>query len=529
MLYIPDFSRAEDPREEPLVVHRHGNVPGPALLILMHGLGGKRYRTWTPRNADPTQISLPKFLYDDIGNLDVGLYAYRTLWDRVGWGRSIELEVEAKVLADTLRDLVQLQAADTYSTIILAGHSMGGILARAAVRELIQRDERRTLGAVKALFLLATPQAGSLRIFRWLQWFSADMRALAPHGKLVTSIAEIFTDRVVGEAAHAGLSQFVIPSYVIAVAEDKWVDLFSAGVNVRSERKRTVRGSHKSPVKPRTKNDDAYRWVRDQIIDLIRDLGQKPNPFEACDLGGKLLINRARLRESIGKVTKDGGETKVVAVKGPPRCGKSHSIYFIEHIERLGHYEKAVIRLEEVFSPATFAPDELAASILNLINADATRIPSKRPGVVDARWVQMLAMHVVGHIKARPNKVLVVLDGFSYSSVPTLTRDLILELIRHADREPRLRIALLDCGDDLLVAQTAGRLAVEQIEAISDNDLRNFFISLARAQERASPTSEVLDEIVRDVRETAPAGDATYNEKIAQVVEAWTEKLKAVP
>jgi hypothetical protein len=455
------------------------------------------------------------------------------------WGRSIELEVEAKVLADTLRDLVQLQGADTYSTIILTGHSMGGILARAAVRDLIHRNEGRTLAAVKALFLLATPQAGSLRVFRWLQWFSADMRALAPHGWLVTSIAEIFTDRVVGEEAHAGHSHFVIPSYVVAAAEDRWVDLFSAGVNVPSERRRTVRGSHKSPVKPRTKNDDAYRWVRDRIIGLTRDpgqrpnpfenSGQRPNPFEACDLGGKLLINRARLRETIGRVAKDEGETKIVAVKGPPRCGKSHSIYFIEHIERLGHYEKAVIRLEEVFSPATFAPDDLAASILNLINADATRIPPKRVGEVDARWVQMLAMHVVGHIKVRPNKVLVVLDGFTYSSVPSLTRDLILELIRHADREPRLRIALLDCGDDLLVAQTAGRLAIEQIQAINDNDLRNFFISLARAQERSLPTSDVLDEIVRDVREAAPAGDPTQNEKIAHLVEAWTEKLKAVP
>jgi hypothetical protein len=219
----------------------------------------------------------------------------------------------------------------------------------------------------------------------------------------------------------------------------------------------------------------------------------------------------------------------MVAVKGPPRCGKSHSIYYIEHIERLGHYEKAVISLEEVFSPATFGPDELAAAILNLINADANRIPPKHVGVAEARWVQMLAMHVVGHIKARPNKVLIVLDGFTHSSVPNLTRDLILELIRHADRELRLRIALLDCGDDLLVTQTAGRLATEQIQAITDLDLRNFFISLARAQNRPPPTPEVLDAIVSDVRDAVPAGDATHNEKVAHIVEAWTEKLKAAP
>src|SRR5215208_3227413 len=99
MRYIPDFSSVEDPREEPLVVHRHCNASGSGLLILVHGLGGKRYRTWTPKSEDPTQVSLAKFLYDDISNLDIGLYAYTTLLGRMRWWRSIELEDEARVLA----------------------------------------------------------------------------------------------------------------------------------------------------------------------------------------------------------------------------------------------------------------------------------------------------------------------------------------------------------------------------------------------------------------------------------------------
>jgi pimeloyl-ACP methyl ester carboxylesterase len=104
-----------DGLNESLVVHGKG---GSVLTILIHGLGGDRYKTWAPEEAAPYERGLARFLYEDFP--DVGLYSYRTLMRRFGLGRSIELDAEAQVLADYLRDL-----PGNYKAVFLAGHSMG--------------------------------------------------------------------------------------------------------------------------------------------------------------------------------------------------------------------------------------------------------------------------------------------------------------------------------------------------------------------------------------------------------------------
>ena len=73
MRYYSDFARIEEVPDEPLVIHRHGDQPGRALIILAHGLGGTRYGTWTPNGSEATVASLPKFLYDDIDGLEAKL------------------------------------------------------------------------------------------------------------------------------------------------------------------------------------------------------------------------------------------------------------------------------------------------------------------------------------------------------------------------------------------------------------------------------------------------------------------------
>lgn len=263
MAAFSDFSTIEHSNDVPLVVHRHGGQVGRALIVFIHGLGGDRYGTWTPKGSDPTKTSLARFLYDDIPELDVGLYTYHTLLRRLGWGKSVELNVEATLLADRLR-----QNAEEYRSVVLAGHSMGGILARAAVHELIDRNDTDTLAAVKALFLLATPQAGSTMVPWFLGPLTPDTRALRPHGSLVTKIHQVFTDRVVSAKEHAKSGQFFIPTFVVAGSEDVWVDRFSAGLNVPTSRIRNVRNSHTGAVKPSTRDDD-YIWLRERLKALI--------------------------------------------------------------------------------------------------------------------------------------------------------------------------------------------------------------------------------------------------------------------
>jgi len=266
MRYIDNFETIDESTEEPLVIHRRGVSPGRALIVLLHGLGGRRYGTWTPSGSDPTKGGLARFLYEDIDGADVGMYAYRTLFERLKLRRDISLERESEVLADRIRE-----QATVYDSIILAGHSMGGILAKATVCELINRNDTDTLSVIRALMLLATPQAGSLRVPMLLWNLTEDGRVLKAHGAVLARIQKVFTDRVVADAnSDETTNCFVIPTYVVAAAEDRWVDKFSAGLNVRSARTNTVRGSHTSVVKPRTKTDDAYKWLRDRIREVFQ-------------------------------------------------------------------------------------------------------------------------------------------------------------------------------------------------------------------------------------------------------------------
>jgi hypothetical protein len=46
---------------------------------------------------------------------------------------------------------------------------------------------------------------------------------------------------------------------------DRWVDPLSAGIGLASSRRKVVRGSHTSIVKPPDKNADAYGWIKDRI------------------------------------------------------------------------------------------------------------------------------------------------------------------------------------------------------------------------------------------------------------------------
>jgi len=264
-----------------------------------------------------------------------------------------------------------------------------------------------------------------------------------------------------------------------------------------------------------------------EIIQARRRQWQHPedDPFQAADLGGKLLINRTRLRDSLEDLTKTG-KTRIVAVKGPKRSGKSHSIYYLEHIERVfGKYQMAIVRLEEDEEPATFDPPLLIEAVLNQLGLDVSRIPTQTVGVTETRWVRRLMDFLVGQIKTTGKTVLVVLDGFSHPNLPSLTRDLVRELVKRAATDSKLRIALLDYSDDLLPIEAAGRFSTESIPNFTRADLCNFFLKFARANGK-NPPAATIDIMVDHILKAVPAGDSDRIENVAKEVEKWTLGLK---
>jgi tetratricopeptide (TPR) repeat protein len=259
--YDSDEFKAQDaklvPAGEPLVVHRRPGAASANLVVFVHGLGGLRYGTWG---------SFPKFVFDDFkqASVDVGLYGYRTAFRRLRFTASIDLDREATVCADVIRDLPA-----HYRRIVLIAHSMGGLLIKAAVKSLIDRNERLALARTSGLILMATPQAGSLRVPSFLGSFSRDARALKPHGELVTKITETFTDRVVQMPVPDDSGRFVIPVWAVITPEDLWVDRLSAGLQIPSPRRKEVRGSHTRIVKPEHYDADPYVFVKNAIAECL--------------------------------------------------------------------------------------------------------------------------------------------------------------------------------------------------------------------------------------------------------------------
>jgi len=134
-LTAPAYAEPENPEslhEEPLVVHQRAEPSANNKMVLfVHGLGGSRYgRTSTWGN-------FPRHLFEDIPAIDVGMLQYRTLTGRFGFSKSVSLEQEARVFADVLRD--QLSA---YQSIVLIGHSMGGLMCKAVIHELVRRGDK---------------------------------------------------------------------------------------------------------------------------------------------------------------------------------------------------------------------------------------------------------------------------------------------------------------------------------------------------------------------------------------------------
>jgi pimeloyl-ACP methyl ester carboxylesterase len=237
--------------KESIIIHRRTSGPAARIVIFVHGLGGSPYGTWG---------NFPRFIFEEIPDSDVGLYQYETLWRRLRFGAQIPLGREAAVFAGVVRDELR-----NYREIVLVGHSMGGLLCKAVIARLVQDKRMDLLDRIVGLFLLASPQLGSLRVPRFLNMFSPDADALKPHGQLLVDIARAFEDNLLLDSEAVAYDRPVIPTFAVLGASDFWVDELSAGIGIPTRQKKIAIGAHTEVVKPESKESSIYCWVRDQV------------------------------------------------------------------------------------------------------------------------------------------------------------------------------------------------------------------------------------------------------------------------
>jgi hypothetical protein len=253
--------------------------------------------------------------------------------------------------------------------------------------------------------------------------------------------------------------------------------------------------------------------------------GAIPDPFTASDLEGRIMIDRTSLRVAV-RTLSINADKRIIAVSGPSGSGKSHSLFFITHVaEKSGAFGTVAIDLKDE-AAAKFRPHLLARSVVRQMgrNAAIQNIPREEDGATPARWVKELVDFIVGEVRSSGRLWLVVLDGFADPNLDPLTRDTIRELVSRAARETLLRVVLLHASDDLLPAETAGRVAPETIKPFTEDDLRGFLRAWTLARGVQAPPA-VLDGIVQDVWNAAPNGGSERNCRLATELGAYLAGL----
>ena len=317
MLNIPQDTFQEPTgiahRDEPLVVHQHGGLSASEnLVVFVHGLGGRRY------GERSTWGHFPALLFADLPKVDVGLYSYVSLLGRARFWRSVALEDEAQVLAGII---VQ---ASTYKRVILVGHSMGGLICKAAVKHLVESGDFPHPPHVSGLIMMATPQAGSMRVPWLARHFTTDGRALAAHGRLVTQLNTFFTTRLVLDGSPPTAGREALPTWAVLGASDIWVDTLSASLGLALNRTRRVRGSHSAIVKPATRDADAFRFVADCVSRLVEPSGPRlsaelPTRDPAPAVG--VFFDRLELRSDLREFVTNPRQ-RLFVLAAPPGWGK---------------------------------------------------------------------------------------------------------------------------------------------------------------------------------------------------------------
>ena len=235
-------------------------MPPPTLVVLVHGLFGKGYKTWG---------QLPQRLFDgtDGPAVDVAVYDYRNgfrgILRRIG-----KWEYWTRQLSGHIR---QIEAE--YSDIVLVGHSLGGILIEAITKSYLEiRALRHEEGAgpLAALFVISSPRAGSGWAAPPLVLIMPELFMLRRLGSRSAEVDEFFasyTERHNIAAASPGRT--VVPVYAALGGGDKLVSQFSAAFSVPSEQRLYLDAGHRSIVKPGPADDQLIDWILQKIAERL--------------------------------------------------------------------------------------------------------------------------------------------------------------------------------------------------------------------------------------------------------------------
>lgn len=247
------------------VLHRRGVPPKTdSVVLFVHGLNGEGYSTWG---------DFPALMFASTYGVkpDVAIFDYFSGKRRYLRARSSVPQV-AEELAHCIVELQQV-----YDQVFLIAHSLGGLIAKDAVRIYLQHhdQEPNPTKRLAGLIHFASPLAGSRWALRFLWPAIIEIRYLWRRSSYQSDIREFFDRNVdTTDLDRRGNRVYMMPTYA-AYGEHDWVvDRKSATAGVFHDQRHEFRANHSQIVKPTMASQEQVKWVENKLREITSNRGK---------------------------------------------------------------------------------------------------------------------------------------------------------------------------------------------------------------------------------------------------------------
>lgn len=248
------------------------------------------------------------------------------------------------------------------------------------------------------------------------------------------------------------------------------------------------------------------------------------DPYKVCFVGvDRAFINRKNLRDSLrALVDSPIGGKRVLIVKGPPVSGKTYTIQMISYLyQKLQKFR--LVRIDFDSQQETIEPEHIARPIIERIGLPKNEVMPEVGQEQDSRWIRSFCDQLERRMEDERDVWWVVIDGINTWKLSDFANELIHELARRINLGVlKLRLVLL--GFEGLPPDIEKNTISEEIEAIDQRHLINFFVEFYQERKKAV----VIEEIGEKVAEVLRSVDLSNPRRVELIGDAVARVCKTI-
>ncbi len=255
-------------KNEDWIRRGHGKV-----IALIHGIGAKNPRHYWSAfldvlSNDETLQEFDFFVWKYPTH--VNLSWWKNFIDFIKEGTPREAAPEIKLLGEQWKNTYDAQFRD-YKEVILICHSMGGLVIKSWVIDVLQSSQSDRLDTLCHISFYATPHNGApiTTITAW----NKQLKDMQLNSSFIDDVGRHWDERVVAWKGRDicpeyRLNNRYIPHLVFVGVNDDVVPLYCA--TIRGMERKVIEGDHSQVIRPRDRDDTRYKAWRDDVEKALR-------------------------------------------------------------------------------------------------------------------------------------------------------------------------------------------------------------------------------------------------------------------